>query len=348
MARRLREIPLQVLHRMVRGLLALNTPQVVALFVALAVMVSTLLVWAIDLIWDGRINAELQFAGVVVPFFDGLLVVGLLVAVLGELRSEVERRRVAEARTSNLNAVLEARVRQSTEQLRSTQDELVRSEKLALLGQVADTVGHELRNPLGVMNNAVYYLQTVLPDTDASVKEYLGIIKDEIGVADRIVSGLLDAVRTKPPRCDLVALAGLMQQALRKCQIPSTIAVQLDVPASMPLVRVDPVQIEQVFWNLITNAVESMPRGGVLAITVKEDGSGQAVDVSIRDSGGGIAAEHVGKLFQPLFTTKARRVGLGLAVVRNLTQANGGRVRVESVPEQGSVFTVTLPTGSAT
>ncbi len=347
MIRKLREVPSHALRRIVRNLLALNTLQVVALFVALAVLVSMLLVWVIDLIWDGRVNAELQFAGVVVPFLDSLLVVGLLVAVLGELRREVERRRVAEAQTSTLNAVLEARVLQATEQLRSAQDELVRAEKLALLGQVADTVGHELRNPLGVMNNAVYYLQAVLPDSDASVKEYLGIIKDEIGAADRIVSGLLDAVRTKPPRCDLVAVAGLIQHALRKCQVPSTIAVQLDVPASIPRVRVDPVQMDQVFWNLITNAVESMPQGGVLAITVKADNGGQAVDVSIRDSGGGIAAEHVGKLFQPLFTTKARRVGLGLAVVRNLTQANGGSVRVQSVPGQGSVFTVTLPSGSA-
>lgn len=97
---------------------------------------------------------------------------------------------------------LEETVQQRTRQLLAAQEELVRKEKLALLGQVADTVGHELRNPLGVMNNAVYFLQAVLTDADGGVKEYLGIIKDEIADAERIVSDLLDAVRTKPPQPD--------------------------------------------------------------------------------------------------------------------------------------------------
>ena len=241
---------------------------------------------------------------------------------------------------------LEEKVRERTQQLMAAQEELVRTEKLALLGQIADTVGHELRNPLGVMNNAVYFLQTVLADADETTREYLGIIKDEIADAERIVSDLLDAVRTKPPHAEIVEIAELMQQTLRKCDVPAAVSVRLDIPETLSAIRADPVHMYQVFWNLITNGVEAMPEGGELKIRAGEDLAAKTVTVSIEDNGSGIAPEHQARLFQPLFTTKARRIGLGLVVVKNLTQANGGSVEVESVPGKGSVFTVTLPSGA--
>lgn len=233
--------------------------------------------------------------------------------------------------------------REAEDALCKAQDELVRREKLALLGQVADTVGHELRNPLGVMNNAVYFLQAVLTDADEITKEYLGIIKSEIADAERIVSDLLDAVRTKPPRTGTVEMAEVIGQALRKCDIPASVIIKMDIPQTLPLVRADPMHLHQVFWNLIANAVEAMPEGGELKIIAGENPVAKTVTVSIQDSGCGITPEQQAKLFQPLFTTKARRVGLGLAVVKNLTQANGGSVKAESAPGKGSTFTVTLP-----
>lgn len=236
-------------------------------------------------------------------------------------------------------------LKEKTRQLLEAQEELVRKEKLALLGQVADNVGHELRNPLGVMNNAVYYLQTVLVDADATTKEYLGIIKDEISNAERIVSDLLDAVRTKPPHPEMFRVAELIQQTLRKCAVPSSVSLKLDIPANISPIRVDPLHIHQVLWNLITNALEAMPEGGELEIKADADPAAKTVTISIKDSGSGIAPEHLARLFQPMFTTKARRIGLGLVVVKNLTQVNGGSVAVESAPGKGSVFSVTLPCG---
>lgn len=241
---------------------------------------------------------------------------------------------------------LEEKVRERTQQLMAAQEELVRTAKLALLGQIADTVGHELRNPLGVMNNAVYFLQTVLADADETTREYLGIIMDEIADAERIVSDLLDAVRTKPPHAEIVEIAELMQQILRKCDVPAAVSVRLDIPETLSAIRADPVHMYQVFWNLITNGVEAMPEGGELKIRAGEDLAAKTVTVSIEDNGSGIAPEQQARLFQPLFTTKARRIGLGLVVVKNLTQANGGSVEVESAPGKGSVFTVTLPSGA--
>ncbi len=256
------------------------------------------------------------------------------------------RARTSELQQANLmlqqmNEQLDSKVKERTQQLSDTQEELVRTEKLALLGQVADNMGHELRNPLGVINNAVFYLQTVLADADATTKEYMGIIKDEIGDAERIVSDLLDAVRSKPPQPERVNVAEWIDQTLHKCDIPATVNLSLDMPPTLPPVSVDPMHLHQVLWNLITNAVEAMPQGGTLQIGASEVG-GQ-LRISIKDSGCGMTAEQQAKLFQPMFTTKTRRIGLGLVVVKNLTGANGGKIEVHSETGKGSEFSVIFP-----
>ena len=107
--------------------------------------------------------------------------------------------------------------------------------------------------------------------------------------------------------------------------------------------RVDDRQIQQVFRNLISNGVEAMPEGGTLAIRAVENRPEGTVSVSVRDTGCGMTPEVLAKLFQPLFTTKARGIGLGLVVVKNLIQANGGHIEVQSEPGQGTTFSVTLP-----
>ena len=226
--------------------------------------------------------------------------------------------------------------------LREAQDELVRKEKLAVLGQVAGSVGHELRNPLGVMSNAVYFLQTVLSDADETTREYLNIIKSEIAASERIVSDLLDSVRTKPPHPEAVGVAKLIERILRKYTMPPSVSVQLDIPATLPPLRADPQQIQQVFSNLISNGVEAMPEGGVLEIRAVENKPEGTITVSVRDSGIGMTPEQLGKLFQPLYTTKARGIGLGMVVVKNLIQANGGSVTVQSEAGKGTVIAVML------
>ena len=262
--------------------------------------------------------------------------------IMGIARDVSERQR-AEEKIRKLNEELETKVQERTQQLLESQEELVRKEKLAVLGQVAGSVGHELRNPLGVMSNAVYFLQTVLTDADDSVKEYLNIIKSEIAGSERIVSDLLDSVRIKPPQPEMVGVGELINQTLRKLTIPPSVTVKQDIPETLPSLRVDAQQIHQVFRNLISNGVEAMPEGGTLEISAVENKPDGTVAVSVRDTGIGMTPEQLGKLFQPLFTTKARGIGLGLVVVNNLTQANGGTVNVESEAGKGTAFTVTLP-----
>jgi PAS domain S-box-containing protein len=267
---------------------------------------------------------------------------GRAVKMLGTIQ-DITESKLVEEKIRKLNEELETKVQERTQQLLEAQEELVRNEKLAVLGQVAGSVGHELRNPLAVMSNAVYFLQTVLADADETTREYLNIIKDEITGSERIVSDLLDSVRTKPPQPKAVGVREVIGQTLDKLTIPASVFVKLDIPEALPALRVDVMQIHQVFRNLISNGMEAMPDGGTLIISAVENRQDKNISISVRDSGIGITEEQLGKLFQPLFTTKSRGIGLGLVVVKNLTQANGGTVKVESEVGKGSVFSVTLP-----
>jgi signal transduction histidine kinase len=269
-----------------------------------------------------------------------------------------ERRQAAEELRS-LNRELEHAVEERTRQLMEAQEELVRKGKLAILGQLSGSVGHELRNPLGVMNNAIYFLKMVLTDADETTKEYLDIIKNEVDNSLRIITDLLDFARTKTPHTKPVTVRELTDASIGRCAIPENIDFQTEIPDNLPLLRVDPLQMGQVLMNFITNAVQAMPKGGALRVAARSVGalpcgSPEAgghggpplqdfIAISVTDSGEGISPENMAKLFQPLFTTKAKGIGLGLVVCKNLVTANNGRIEVESAPGQGTTFTVLLP-----
>lgn len=267
---------------------------------------------------------------------------GKLAGALGFFRDITQRKRM-EDEIRKLNDELEVKVRDRTRQLLEAQEELVRKEKLAVLGQVAGSVGHELRNPLGVMNNAAYFLLNTLSDADETTREYLNIIKDEIIRSERIVSDLLDSVRTQPPCPETVDVAQLIEQTVSKLVIPAFVNVKREIRETIPPLRVDAMQICQVIRNLIENGVDAMPEGGTLEIRAVDNTPDGTVTVCVRDSGAGMTPEKKDKLFQPLFTTKARGIGLGLVVVKNLTEANGGKVEVQSEPGKGSEFRIILP-----
>jgi len=263
---------------------------------------------------------------------------------LHNMEVEEERQRAEEA-LKEYSDRLEEMVEERTEELREAQDELVRKERLAVLGQLAGGVGHELRNPLGVISNAVYYLQTTLPDADETTKEYLAMISSEVRNSDKIVSDLLDLSRTKLAEREEVEVSDLVAQVLERQPPPEKVKVATEIAPDLPPLLVDPRQIGQVLVNLITNAYDAMPEGGRLSLSA--EAKKENVYLSIRDTGCGISRENMERLFEPLFTTKARGIGLGLAVSKNLVEVNGGSIEVESEEGKGSTFTVVLPTKEA-
>jgi signal transduction histidine kinase len=157
----------------------------------------------------------------------------------------------------------------------------------------------------------------------------------------KIISDLLDFSRTRMPDREQVEDSELVAQVLLKRPPPEAVTVNNEIDPNLPPVYVDPRQIMQVLTNLVVNGYQAMPEGGELTISVQV--RGDEVALSITDTGHGISEENLHKLFEPLFTTKAKGIGLGLAVSKNLLESNGGNIEVESIEGIGTTFTVLLP-----
>jgi PAS domain S-box-containing protein len=266
---------------------------------------------------------------------------GELVGTMSIGEDITERKRASEALQDYSNR-LEEMVEERTEQLRTAQERLARQEKLALLGQLAGSVGHELRNPLGAISNAVYLLGMLLDDGEPQVQEVLQILTGEVDAANQVISSLLDFGRSGAPAWQSVDINALVQDVLSRTAVPEGIEVAQSLADFLPTVVADPRHVQQMVGNLILNGIEAMPDGGTLRIRTAAV-SEKWVTVTCTDSGVGISEENLKKIFEPLFTTKAKGIGLGLTLVRALAEAHGGSVEVQSQVGRGSSFTIKLP-----
>jgi PAS domain S-box-containing protein len=257
-------------------------------------------------------------------------------------KKELERQREEAAQILEKKVTERTKeLKQAYEQLKRTQEELVRKERLAVLGQLAGGVGHELRNPLGVINNAAYFLNMKLGNAEDKVRKHLGIIDREVFAANEIITNLLAFARVKPPKRVNVDIDKLIKEVLAKSYIPPNIKIVIEIPEDIPLVRVDPGQIERVLLNIITNAAQAMHEGGELKI--RGEGVNGFVSIDVSDNGEGIPKEVMSKMFQPLFTTKTKGIGLGLTVCKSLLEENGGKISVKSKLSKGTTVSVKLP-----
>lgn len=238
-----------------------------------------------------------------------------------------------------------AALRTALDQLHDTQDSLVRRERLATLGQLASGVGHELRNPLGVMTNAVYYLRAVMPSAPPKVTEYLDILQQQVALSEKIVSDLLDFARQRPPQRSAFSLADVTTAQIARMGSPNGFTITTHLPRDLPPVLADQTQVGQIVLNLLTNAVQAMDKSGTVEVRAQSNGS--QVHLDITDTGPGIPRENLEKIFEPLFTTKARGIGLGLAVSRTLARANAGELTAANQPQRGASFRLTLQAAPA-
>lgn len=269
-----------------------------------------------------------------------LLAAVLLVGMLAVLVVETLGRRreyalaVADERTEEL--------KDSMRELGEAQEQLVRSERLAAIGQLASTIGHELRNPLGVISNAVYLLRGDLgPNPTDAASRHLSTAEREVSAATVIVSDLLEFARQRDPvRTDVDAVA-LVDEALTVLPPPSGITVVRNLPQPPVLLAADRDMLRQVLLNLIGNAYQAMIDGGTVTVGLTTDGA--QLHMSVTDTGIGMAPDVSRRVFEPFYTTKARGVGLGLAVSRRIVDAHGGDIAVVSAPGEGTTFTVSLP-----
>ena len=223
---------------------------------------------------------------------------------------------------------------------------LQEAERLAAIGQTAGMVGHDIRNPLQSIVSSSYLLKQEiadLPDNDAkkSMCESIETIDEQILYIDKIVSDLQEYSREIEPLKEEVNLNKIINHVLSNVRIPKNIEVQTSIDKKLEKMKTDPTCITRILTNLIINAVQAMPNGGKLSVDACQEGD--KTILTVEDTGAGIPEEVKPKLFNPLFTTKAKGMGFGLAVCKRLIDALKGNITFESEKGKGAKFTIKLP-----
>lgn len=218
-----------------------------------------------------------------------------------------------------------------------------RNERLSTFGQLVGSIGHELRNPLGVIETSLFILRGRLQGADERTVKHLDRIGDQVSIANRIVSDLLDMIRDRPLKHEPVLLADVWRSTLSAVQHPPTVVVTEQGLAELPEVHGDPNQLRQVFLNLLENAVQAVGDSGTVELTATQVPG--AVELSFEDSGPGVSESIRRRLFEPLMTTKARGIGLGLPLVKRILERHGGTISYEPRPDKGmgARFLLRLP-----
>lgn len=226
--------------------------------------------------------------------------------------------------------------------LHEAQEEILVNERLAVLGHFAGNISHELRNPLGVIENAVYFLRKKLGNSDEKTNRHLDAISDSAKVSVSIIGNLLNLSRMKRPKKAKTDLAELISEVLQGMTVPDPVEVIWNLPKKKTCARIDSGQIRIALKNIIKNAIQAMNGSGTLKVSILSSEKEQA-GIVISDTGKGIPPETVKKIFDPLFTAKEQGTCFGLSITKMIVEKHGGCIRVESVPGKGTEFTMTLP-----
>jgi signal transduction histidine kinase len=428
---KLRTILHQALSQLIHKLISVSSMRFAVLFLIIGVLVSMMIVLVIDWSWDGRFSAELEFAGVVTPFLDCLVLVAFVNAMLDEIRKEIGRRKLAEDVALKLNEELEATVEKRTRQLqeqitvrkqaeralqdsygllenkvkertadlqtantslsaeKARQEELIRqlaeahnqllqSEKLASVGQLAAGVAHEINNPIGFVNSNLGTLKRYITDLLRAMTAYensegeltegtravLAEMKRQIDfvylredAGSLLTESMEGLMRVKRIVQDLKDFSHVEESEKQWADLEHGLDSTLNIVwneikykaevikeyGGMPKILCIPSQLNQVFMNLLMNAAQSIEGHG--RITIRTGQEGDNVWVEVEDTGKGINPEHLNRIFDPFFTTKpvGTGTGLGLSLSYSIVQKHGGHIEVRSSLGKGTTMRVWLP-----
>jgi signal transduction histidine kinase len=225
--------------------------------------------------------------------------------------------------------------------LKDANKRLIKSERLAAIGELAGMVGHDLRNPITAIKNAAYYLEkkgTKCPQVDA--ENMFKVINKSIDHANKIINDLLDYSREIHLELTDLAPRTLLDETLQLVQVPDRIQI-INHVLDEPRIRADADKIIRVFINLIKNAIDAIPEGGTLEITSHQTRNN--IEITFADTGVGISKETLPKIFSPLFTTKAQGMGFGLAICKRIIESHGGTITVKTAESKGTTFIINLP-----
>lgn len=222
----------------------------------------------------------------------------------------------------------------------ASNDRLMRVERLAAIGRVAGGVAHELRNPLNVMRTSVYFLRNAKNIPQEKIAEHLQRIERQVGVSDSVISALSEFAKLPLPNLQPISILECLKKSVPSDSWPENIELVWDIPADLPNALADEKQMAIVFSNLIRNGCDAMPNGGRLTLSANQ--VQDQVTVAVTDIGCGIKAEDLSRIREPFRSTKARGIGLGLALSFAILEKNRGTLSVVSEVGRGSTFTVSL------
>ncbi len=271
--------------------------------------------------------------------------VGLLFRSFNEMTQELK---TAREKTENWTESLERGIAKKTEELKKSQDKLIQAEKLAALGRLTADVAHEIRNPLTAIGGfARRLLKSAAGEKE---KEQAEVIVAEVGRLEKILRDVLRFSRDARHHFEKHRVEDVVFDAIgmyeQTCSEQS-ITVEVKIEKDLPLVLIDRDQIRQALINLLTNALDAMPRGGALKITAGNEGlhGVRYVYLKVSDTGDGIDEDNMSLIFEPFFTTKeiGRGTGLGLSITRKIIEEHGGFIKAESVRGEGSTFSLYFP-----
>ncbi len=254
---------------------------------------------------------------------------------------DITRRKQIEDQLRLANEELERRVEERTRALREAQNALLRKERLAVLGQLSGGLAHQIRTPLSTISNAAAVLRRQLAGVEArDARQALAIIDEEIKEANRIITDLLDFARVRPPSAAPIAVDALLDGVLAAVRPPGSVQVERRVAADLTIL-VDERQTRDAICNVIRNAIEAMDEDGRL--TLRAHAEPPHASITVEDTGPGVEEEALVHLFEPLVTTKALGLGLGLTTARALIENQGGSIGYVKPEGAGARFEIRVP-----
>jgi len=269
-----------------------------------------------------------------------ITVEGRLTGYVG-LYKDVTERKQMERKLQEYSEHLEELVEKRTRQLKEAQEQLLKSERLAAIGEIAAMVDHDLRNPLTSIAGATYYLKTKLEQKmDKTAKDMVELIEKDIKYSDKIISDLLRYSREIHLELTETTPKSITKHALTSIKVPKNIRIS-NLTDNKPKIKIDAQKMNRVLVNITKNAIDAMPKGGKLTITSKKTNG--KLEITFTDTGRGMQKDIFEKIWTPLFTTKAKGMGLGLPICKRIVEAHGGDISVESIVGKGTTFTVTIP-----
>ena len=238
--------------------------------------------------------------------------------------------------------------------LKQAQEELIRKEKFATIGRISGSIAHDIRHPLATIKNSAYFLNMTLKDPNEKTKKHLNLINSQVAHANEIINSLMRMSDDRKPEKSKIIINDFVNEFFSILPLPERIELVTELDNECPDIMVDLSQLKQVFTNLESNAVKSMPENGTITVKTRKVTSldlesqistheGDFVEISFSDTGSGMKKDVLDNVFEPFYTTRNKGIGLGLSIVKDVIVINNGKITAESEEGKGSTFKIIFP-----